>query len=145
MYVSTKKYGHEKGFSCAFRQHKAYSHCHFIHGYALAFELTFECDTLDDRNWCQDFGDLGYIKDTLEYWFDHTVLVATDDPQYTLYKSMEQEGLIQMRLMPNGVGCERVAEHVYRIVSDWLFYQSRVRLRSVQVWEHPGNSARYEG
>ena len=41
-YVSTKTYGHEVGLSCAFRQHKADSHCAKLHGYALSVKVEFE-------------------------------------------------------------------------------------------------------
>lgn len=146
MYVSTKRYGHERGFSCAFRQWRANSHCMYLHGYALAFEFVFESETLDSRNWVMDFGDLDPVKAILTHWFDHTTLVAADDPEHHVFSLMADRNLIQMREMPDGVGCERVAEHVYKLVGDWLDNkgQMRVKLRSVQVWEHEGNSARYE-
>lgn len=32
LYQSTKTYGHDRGFSCAFRQWRADSHCRLIHG-----------------------------------------------------------------------------------------------------------------
>ena len=56
-FKSTKTYGHDLGFSAAFRQWRADSHCKYIHGYALAFRFEFEADELDVRNWVVDFGD----------------------------------------------------------------------------------------
>ncbi len=44
------------------------------------FHFEFEADTLDARNWVTDFGGLRPLKDKLEEWFDHTLLVAQDDP-----------------------------------------------------------------
>ena len=71
-YYSTKTYDHNEGLSCAFRQWRADSHCNLIHGYALGFEITFEAEELDDRNWVIDFGDLGVLKKWLKEMFDHT-------------------------------------------------------------------------
>ena len=59
VFRSTKTYGHEMGFSCAFRQHRADSHCRLVHGYALAFHFEFEATELDVRNWVVDFGGAG--------------------------------------------------------------------------------------
>ena len=77
-YISTKTY--KQIGPVAYRQWRADSHCNLIHGYALSFHLEFECDTLDARNWCMDFGGLKPLKGLLEDWFDHTLLVAQDDP-----------------------------------------------------------------
>ena len=74
MYQSGKTYGHEVGFSCAFRQHKAQSHCKFLHGYALSFKFIFEADELDARNWVVDFGSLKSLKGWLENTFDHKTI-----------------------------------------------------------------------
>ena len=37
-----KSYKEFNGYSTAFRQHRADSHCRFIHGYALKFKVWFE-------------------------------------------------------------------------------------------------------
>ena len=47
-YQSTKTYGNDRGFSCAFRQWSADSHCNLIHGYALQFEFLFGGEELDE-------------------------------------------------------------------------------------------------
>jgi 6-pyruvoyltetrahydropterin/6-carboxytetrahydropterin synthase len=39
-----KTYGHELGLSACFRQHRAKSHCRFLHGYPLSFTFTFAAD-----------------------------------------------------------------------------------------------------
>lgn len=146
MYVSTKTYGHEVGFSCAFRQWRAQSHCRFLHGYALKFQLTFETDELDERRWAVDFGSLKSLKATLENTFDHTTIIARDDPALTSFQHMDENGLIQLRVLPD-VGCEKFAEYVFGVTDVWLTdagYAPRVRVRSVEVWEHGANSARFE-
>ena len=96
-YTSSKQF--ELG-STAFRQWKAdHSHCRFIHGYQLKTELTFGCNTLDDKNWCVDFGGLDTLKQTLRNHFDHTVVVAGDDPEIATFQDLDSKGIIQLRIM----------------------------------------------
>ena len=83
-FLSGKTYTHSTGHSCAFRQWRADSHCNLIHGYALQFELQFGSVALDDKNWVVDFGGLKELKEWLKHMFDHTYLVAEDDPELSL-------------------------------------------------------------
>lgn len=143
MYVSTKTYGHSVGLSCCFRQWRADSHCRFLHGYALAVKFEFEADDLDARHWVVDFGSLKSLKAWLEDLLDHKTLVATDDPKLPLFRLMADGGLIQLREVP-ATGCEGIASIIFGATEVWLVdngYAPRVRLRSVEVREHEGNSA----
>lgn len=145
MYRVTKTYSPERGLSCAFRQWKAVSHCRFLHGYALGVRLTFEAATLDARHWVYDFGALKWLKDWLDTQFDHTTLIAADDPELPLFADMDQRGLIQLRVLP-ATSCEAFARHIHdfaapRVAGDT---EGRAALRSVEVWEHSGNSAIYQ-
>lgn len=144
-WVSTKTYAHSEGLSCAFRQWRASSHCNLIHGYALQVELVFEADSLDDRNWVQDFGGLKEIKTWLHDNFDHTLCVAEDDPMLNQLLNLQHLNLADVRVLP-AVGCEKFSEYIFNYVDDYVFTQSngRVRVRSVEVREHGGNSARFE-
>lgn len=144
-YQVVKRYGHDQGLSCVFRQWRADSHCKFLHGYALAFELVFEADTLDARNWVIDFGSLKPIKQHLTEMYDHTMLLATDDPLWDdLYHlGMHALGVADIRAV-SATGCEAIAEHVHNYVSSWLTtrqHANHVRIVKVTVSEHPGNSA----
>lgn len=145
MWVSTKTYAHSEGLSCAFRQWRADSHCNLIHGYALQVEIVFEADTLDARNWVQDFGGLKPIKQWLHDNFDHTLCVAVDDPNLDELQKLADVGLADIRILP-AVGCEKFAEYIFTYVQNVVFPESmgRVHVRSVEVREHGGNSARYE-
>lgn len=145
-YYSTKTFGNDRGLSCAFRQWRATSHCNQIHGYSLGFRFIFEADKLDNRNWVYDFGDTKWIKSYLEEAFDHTTAVAADDPHLPLFKQMEEAGILTLRIF-SAVGCEKFAEYVYCDVSSQVYEKSngRVRLKSVEVFEHGANSAIYEG
>ena len=174
-YVSTKTYGNDRGLSCCFRQWRStHSHCSLLHGYSIGIKLIFESDTLDDRNWVMDFGGLKAFKDWAEHMFDHTLVIAKDDPHLPMFLKMaelglqDQGGVCDIRLV-EAVGCEKFAELAYNVMEDilkdfqagedWNFlkdgkianYEPRypvgqgVRLRSVEVFEHQGNSAIYEG
>jgi len=145
-YYSTKTFGNDRGLSCAFRQWRATSHCNQIHGYSLGFRFIFEADTLDERNWVYDFGNTKWIKMYLEEAFDHTTAVAADDPQLNLFRAMDDAGVMTLRIF-SGVGCEKFAEIVYTDIAPQVAdeTQHRVRLKSVEVFEHGSNSAIYEG
>ena len=81
-FYSTKTYNNDRGLSCAFRQWRAeHNHCKLIHGYSLGFKVILECDSPDERNWVMDFGGLKKFKNWLEEMFDHTLVVAEDDPK----------------------------------------------------------------
>lgn len=148
MYRSTKTWGHERGFSCAFRQWRAHdSHCRLVHGYALGFKFVFETDQLDERNWVVDFGGLDDLKQILADNFDHTTIIAEDDPELEWFKEADRRGVLRLVVFPYA-GCERFAEMVYAVTEQWLKdagFSPRCRLVSVEVSEHGANSAIYHG
>lgn len=162
-FYSTKTYGNDRGLSCCFRQWRAFhSHCSLLHGYSIGIKLIFESETLDDKNWVMDFGGLKQFKSWADYMFDHTLIIAEDDPQLELFKQMallglqDQGGVCDLRIV-QGVGCEKFAELAYNKMNEILNTlkefpdESRypinpeLRLKSVEVFEHAGNSAVYEG
>ncbi len=144
MFVSTKRYGHEAGYSIAYRQHLADSHCKYIHGYSLAFEFEFESTSLDVRNWVCDFGGFRTLKDFLGLYFDHTLLVAQNDPELAFFKDIGVRGLAQVREVAK-TGCEGLAEYLFEYMNTiWMIdngYSDRVFCRKVRVFETPTNSA----
>lgn len=145
MYYSTKYYPHSAGFSCAFRQWKADSHCRLVHGYALAFKFIFAAQELDVRNWVCDFGGLKPLKQMLADTFDHTMIVAQDDPELEYFREGQRRGVLRLVEIPAG-GCEKFAQYVYEVAEQWLKdggYGGRVQLVSVEVSEHESNSAIY--
>lgn len=145
MYYSTKTYGHDAGFSCAFRQWRAQSHCRLLHGYALSFRFVFASSELDVRNWVVDFGGLKDLKHILAQNFDHTTIVAEDDPELPYFYEGEKRGVLRLIVLPS-VGCEAVARMVFEVTEQWLNdagYGGRVQLSSVEVAEHGANSAIY--
>lgn len=141
--VSTKFFPHELGFSATFRQHKAESHCRFLHGYALSIKLWFTTDEPDVRGWVVDFGSLKSLKQQLEAVFDHKTLVASDDPLMNAFLDMAHADMIDMVVVP-ATGCEAFAQIIYAMTLQWLVdndYAPRVSLTAVEVAEHGANSA----
>lgn len=144
-FYSGKTYTHATGHSCAFRQWKADSHCNLIHGYALQFEFTFGGNELDDRNWIVDFGGLKPLKNWLAEMFDHTYLVAEDDPELETFKQLQEKNLVDLRIVP-ATGCERFAEMVFDFAQDLVndLTDGRCWVQEVTVREHGHNSATVE-
>jgi 6-pyruvoyltetrahydropterin/6-carboxytetrahydropterin synthase len=145
-FQSTKTFGHDLGLSVAFRQWRADSHCHLIHGYALSVKLTFGASHLDDRNWVIDFGGLKDIKQLLKDLFDHKLLVAKDDPKRAQLMELQTAGLADIVFVDH-VGCEAFAAHVFEQVNVWLRvnkHRPRVHLLQVEIAEHGANSAIYK-
>ena len=171
-YLSTKTYGNDRGLSCCFRQWRStHSHCSLLHGYSIGIKLIFESETLDDRNWVMDFGGLKAFKEWSEHMFDHTLVIAQDDPHLAKFQALaslglqEVGGVCDIRIV-EAVGCEKFAELAYKTMNDiltayqqgssWTHPDGReftarypvgrgVKLRSVEVFEHNANSASYEG
>lgn len=145
-YVSTKEYK-ELG-PVAYRQWRASSHCNQIHGYALSFKFEFETDQLDARNWAMDYGGLKPLKALLEDWFDHTLLVAVDDPQREELLNLGKMGLAKITEVEK-TGCEGIADFLYEYVNT-IFLPSygeseRLWCSRVEVRETNANMAYRQG
>ena len=144
-YISIKIFD---GYSTAFRQWRAkHSHCSYIHGYALKFKVTFEGE-LDSMNWVCDFGSFkrNGIKEHMSYLFDHTTIVAKDDPQLQAFKILEEKKMIQLRVLDH-VGCEKFAEYVFKYINRKVqkITNNRVRVLKVESFEGgTNNSSIYE-
>ena len=142
------------GFSTVFRQWQAEgTHCRFLHGYAIEFKVTFQGE-LDERNWVWDFGGMKRAntkidgmspKEWMDYMFDHTFVVAEDDPFKESFLKMDEAGVAQVRIVP-AVGAERFAEFVYHKVNKFVQAETegRVRVVRVEFMENHKNSAIYE-
>jgi len=143
LYRVTKTWGHDLGLACAFRQWRAESHCHFVHGYALAISVTFQADKLDHHGWVIDFGALKPLKQWLADHFDHKTLIAADDPHLDWFKEGAAMGLVDL-IVVDDVGCEAFATLVLAEVQRWLINSEnypRVRVVRVDVSEHGANTA----
>ena len=150
VYQSSKTYTHAQGLSCCFRQHKADSHCRFLHGYALSVRVVFEGvvndpseSGLDHRNWVVDVGALKKLKQFLEEQFDHKTIIASSDPYIEDFKFLASREIIDLKIEPV-VGCEAFCDRIYAFIDEYIIpeYRGRVVLREVEVREHDGNGAK---
>jgi 6-pyruvoyltetrahydropterin/6-carboxytetrahydropterin synthase len=151
MFQSTKLFD---GYSTVFRQWKAEgTHCRFLHGYGVSFRVWFEGE-LDERNWVWDFGGMKRAKGTIDgmnpkawmdYMFDHTTIVADDDPGLGGFKTMDQLGIIQLRILP-AVGAEQFAKFIFEKLNTFVQEETngRVKVARVEFMEHSKNTAIYE-
>ena len=149
-FQSTKLYD---GFSTVFRQWAAEgTHCRFLHGYDIEFRITFEGE-LDHRNWVWDFGGMKRAKGTIDgmnpkawmdYMFDHTTVIADDDPALDFFIGMDTNDIIQLRVIP-ATGAEQFAKYIYDKVNEFVLEETnnRVRVTQVEFKEHNKNSAIY--
>jgi 6-pyruvoyltetrahydropterin/6-carboxytetrahydropterin synthase len=148
MYISTKLFD---GFSCVFRQWKAEgTHCRFLHGYGVSFRVWFQGE-LDERNWVWDFGGMKRAKTQIDgmnpkawmdYMFDHTLIIAEDDPMLESFKRMDEAGVAQVRIVP-ATGAERFARFVFEKIDSFVKEETegRVKVLKVEFMEHGKNSA----
>ena len=142
------------GFSTVFRQWRAdRTHCQFLHGYGVSFKITFEGE-LDEKNWVWDFGGMKRAKGTIDgmnpkawmdYMFDHTTIIAEDDPGLGGFKTMNDLGIIQLRIIP-AVGAEQFAKYIYEKLNTFIQEETegRVKIVRVEFMEHAKNTAIYE-
>ena len=150
MFTSTKVFD---GFSCCFRQWKANTtHCQYLHGYGVSFKVWFEGD-LDHRNWVWDFGGMKRAKTLIDdmqpkvwmdYMFDHTILVAEDDPYINTLLQMDNASIAQVRVIP-ATGAEKFAEFIFHKLNNFVKEETnnRVKVKQVEFREHSKNSAIY--
>ncbi len=113
-YVSTKEY--VDAFPCAYRQWRANSHCNVIHGYTFSMKFYFGTNQLDVRNWAMDYGGLKELKNILQSQFDHTLLVAEDDPELETYKILQSKKMAKLTILPR-LGCEGLSDMLYKYVN----------------------------
>ena len=149
-FISTKVFD---GFSCVFRQWRAEgTHCKYLHGYGVSFKVWFKGE-LDEKNWVWDFGGMKRAKGTIDgmnpkawmdHMFDHTMVVAEDDPFLESFKRMDEAGVVQLRVVPH-VGAERFAQYVYQKLNTFVQEETegRVKVIKVEFMEHGKNSAIY--
>ena len=141
------------GFSTVFRQWKAKdTHCRFVHGYGISFKVYFEGE-LDDRNWVWDFGGMKRAKTQIDgmspkawmdHMFDHTMIIAEDDPELQAFKQMDAAGVAQVRIIP-ATGAEKFAEYIYTKLNVFVKKETegRVKVTKVKFAEHGKNAAYY--
>ena len=84
-------------------------------------------------------------KEWMDHMFDHTVIVAKDDPEIHSFKALDHNGVIQLREV-EATGAEKFAEYIYGKLNQFVMYETdlRVKVSKVEFMEHGKNTAIYE-
>lgn len=140
-YVSTKRF---TGFTCTHRHWNNEGQCRYVHGYAREFYIEFRCRERTKEGFVMDFGGLAQVQSWLGHMYDHTFLSAPDDPCMDTWQKLDNEGQIQLRVVPE-VGIEGTAKLVYQKVVEILhkLEGGRVWPSKVEVIENYKNSSFY--
>ena len=92
----------------------------------------------DINNWVYDFGKFKFLENWLREHFDHTLLVAKDDPEIDLIRTLNSKAAKIIEL--DKISCEHFAEITFRYIEESLA-DLDVKVVSVEVSEHESNSA----
>jgi 6-pyruvoyltetrahydropterin/6-carboxytetrahydropterin synthase len=81
----------------------------------------------------------------MDYMFDHTTLVAEDDPGIGGFRTMNELGIIQLRELP-ALGAEQFAKYVFEKLNTFVQEETngRVKVIRVEFAENNKNAAVYE-
>lgn len=142
MFTATKTF-HD--FPCCHRAWRHEGACKYLHGYCRSFRLVFEAPTLNDIGFVTDLSALKDVEAELRRLFDHTVLVARDDPALPTFKALEALGVMRLTELP-ATTSEAIAKYVHDLIAENFFFKdpSAVKVRSVTVVENEKIAATYE-
>jgi 6-pyruvoyltetrahydropterin/6-carboxytetrahydropterin synthase len=88
----------------------------FLHGYERQFEVEFACAETDpDSGTVIDARCLREVRTALARQFDHTTLIASDDPQRELFELLAAQDALDLRIM-HCTGMEASAAWVFDTV-----------------------------
>jgi 6-pyruvoyl-tetrahydropterin synthase len=88
----------------------------FLHGYERTFGIEFACtETEPDSGVVLESGSVKEVRAALRHQFDHTTLIARNDPQRDLFELLAERGVIDLRIMDN-TGMEGSAAWVFDTV-----------------------------
>jgi 6-pyruvoyltetrahydropterin/6-carboxytetrahydropterin synthase len=84
-------------------------------------------------------------KAWMDYMFDHTTIVAEDDPYLENFKEIHSKGLIQLRVI-EATGAEQFAKYIYEKLNTFIQKETdgRVKVTQVEFMEHNKNTAIYQ-
>ena len=77
--------------------------------------------------------------------FDHTTIVAEDDPFLEGFRRMDADDIIQLRIIP-ATGAEQFAKFIYDKLNAFVQEETsnRVKITQVEFMEHSKNTAIYK-
>ncbi|WP_082973305.1 6-carboxytetrahydropterin synthase [Mycobacterium sp. E2327] len=123
-------------FPCCHRSWANRGKRFFLHGYERAFEIEFACAETERGTGLVVDGDaIAEVRSALRYQFDHTTLIAQDDPQRDLFELLAERGVIVLRIMEN-TGMEgsaawvfETAERIVALATGGRVWVSRIEAR----------------
>lgn len=141
-FTSSKTY---RNLPCAHRQWKHDGHCAYIHGYSRQYTFYFEAREMDKHGWVVGFGDLKNLEKYLLEMYDHTLIIAEDDPELSTFKELNKKGLCDLRVVPEA-SLESSAKAALMKANDILLEitKGRASCFKVEARENDKNSAIYE-
>ena len=141
-FTSSKTY---RNLPCAHRQWRHKGHCAYIHGYSRQYTFYFEANEMDEHGWVVGFGDLKNLKRYLIEMYDHTMIIAEDDPELETFQELHKNRLCDLRIVPE-VSLEGSARTALQKANDILLKMTKGRARcfKVEARENDKNSAIYE-
>ena len=83
-------------------------------------------------------------KAWMDYMFDHTIIVAKDDPYINTLQQLDNASIAQVRIVP-ATGAEKFAEFIFHKLNNFVKTETneRVKVKQVEFREHSKNSAIY--
>lgn len=101
------------GLPCCHRLWASAGRPSFLHGYERIFEIEFACAETEPANGLVvSESSLKQLRAALRYQFDHTTLIAANDPQRDMFELLAARDVIQLRIMDN-TGMEGSAAWVF--------------------------------
>ncbi|MFL6615801.1 MAG: 6-pyruvoyl trahydropterin synthase family protein [Pantoea agglomerans] len=127
---------------CCHRSWANQGHCAFLHGYERRFNVEFCCFTLESgTGFIVDFSGLKKIRAALCHQFDHTTLIAENDPELPLFRQLAARNIIDLRIMAN-TSMEGAARWVFETANKLISEETegRVWVTSVEARESRKNA-----
>ena len=83
-------------------------------------------------------------KAWMDWMFDHTVIVAKDDPEIASFRALNEAEVIQLREV-EATGAEKFAKFLFDKLNNFVKNETKNRVRVVEVefMEHYKNTAKY--
>jgi 6-pyruvoyltetrahydropterin/6-carboxytetrahydropterin synthase len=83
-------------------------------------------------------------KAWMDHMFDHTTIMAEDDPLLNTFKTLDATGAVQLRILP-AVGAEQFAKYIYEKLNTFVKEETngRVTVIRVEFMENNKNSSCY--
>jgi len=141
-FTSTKSY---YNYPCAHRQYRHDGNCSKVHGYSRSFHFVFGVQTFTKEGFAVDYGDLGELKDHLDYMYDHTLILDENDPFMADFRKLEANGACDIRTQPMGPGMEGTAHYLCEWADSYIRKKTKGRawVVSVEARENDKNSSIY--